>query len=141
MVSGHGLMSVTLFQLQSRDICSPAGASSVRMRAMARATGKALVLATPTRGDIEADGAEIRELILQTIRDRELLRSICKDQAMPARSTVHCGWQHRRLFGPIRARVRDTGGRVCGPDSGNRRRCLSGLGHEEKPGRLDLSGF
>ena len=49
--------------------------------------------------------------------------------------------QHRRLFGPIRACVRDQGGRVCGPDSGNCRRCLAGLGNEEKPGRLDLSGF
>src|SRR6476659_1606194 len=50
---------------------------------------KALVLATPAQGDIEADGVEIRELILQRIRDGESLRSICRDKAMPARSTVH----------------------------------------------------
>src|SRR3954453_18312480 len=50
---------------------------------------KALALATPTQGDIETDAAKIRELILQRIRDGESLRSICKDKAMPARSTVH----------------------------------------------------
>lgn len=49
----------------------------------------ALVLAPPTKGDIEADGAQMRELILQRIWDGELLRSICRDNAMPARSTVH----------------------------------------------------
>ena len=50
---------------------------------------KALLLAPPAKGDIEADGAKIRETILQRIWDGESLRSICSDKAMPARSTVH----------------------------------------------------
>jgi len=53
------------------------------------AMSKAPTLATPTQGDIETNAAEIRELILQRIRDGESLRSICKEKALPARSTVH----------------------------------------------------
>ena len=56
---------------------------------MLGAMTKTLALATPTQSDVETGAAKLRELILQRIRDGESLRSICKDKAMPARSTVH----------------------------------------------------
>jgi len=68
-------------------------------------TKQALVLAPPTKGDIEADVAKIRETILQRIRDGESLRSICRDKAMPARSTVHLWLANIEGFSDQYARV------------------------------------
>ena len=108
-------------------------------------------------GNVCGDRAALRELEPGTEkegrRDYERCsrhvtstRSICRDRHSAELARPHSGWYSelisakrardgRRLRNGLRPRQ---GGRVCGPNSGNCRRCLAGLGNEEKPGRLDL---
>jgi hypothetical protein len=66
---------------------------------------KALALATPTKGDIEADGALSLQIDLSDSPSRRLCRINFRIQAMPVRSTVHLPNVARRRVSARRSSV------------------------------------